>query len=55
MDCLSKGDFNTFLKHLKGLVAVYDIQNASAPEKSMAWAALTVVEKDLEAAFQMYK
>jgi mediator of RNA polymerase II transcription subunit 1 len=55
MDCLSRGDFASFVSHLEGLRAVYDLSPASAPEKSRAWNALSCVEKDLEVTFNSYR
>ena len=51
MKCLNDGDFGRFIKHLDGLMMVYDLkggQNISAPQKSIAWNALSILERDLE-------
>jgi hypothetical protein len=55
MECLSKGDFATFIRHLERLVAVYNLAPATAAEKSKAWLALRAVERDLEAIFLGYR
>jgi len=46
-DCLSKGDFNIFCDHVKGLLAVYDMPDCSPLDKSRAWQALYTLEHDL--------
>jgi len=46
-DCLSKGDFDTFCDHVKGLLAVYDMPDCSPLDKSRAWQALYTLEHDL--------
>jgi len=48
MDCLSKSDFIEFVKHLKGLVAAYDLgATATQAQKARAWTALQLAEADL--------
>ncbi len=56
MECLSRGDFATFVAHLEGLVAAYDLgPAATAADKSRAWNALRCVESDLEQVFNSYR
>ena len=45
--CLTNGDFNKFIDHLEGLMAIYDIPNASAQDKSRGWQSLSILESDL--------
>ncbi len=54
--CLTAGDFATFIRHLEGLVSVYALgPQASAPDKSRAFNALSCAERDLEKYFNTYK
>lgn len=46
VDCLNSGAFDTFVKHVEGLVSVYSL-NCTPVEKSRAWQALWSVESDL--------
>jgi len=46
-DCLTAGDFTTFVKHLEGLSAVYNLPECSGEYKSSAWQALWTLEHDL--------
>ena len=58
MKCLNDGDFGKFIKHLEGLMMVYDLkggQNISAPQKSIAWNALSILERDLEILYNSYR
>ena len=58
MQCLNNGDFGRFIKHLEGLMMVYDLkggQNISAPQKSIAWTALSILERDLETLYNTYR
>lgn len=47
IDCLTKGDFAMFVDHLEGLMAIYDMPNASAQDKTRGWNALSILEHDL--------
>lgn len=55
IDCLSNGDFAKFIAHLNGLVSIYNLSPATAPEKSKAWNALSCLEQDLEMIFAGYR
>ena len=58
MQCLNNGDFGRFIKHLEGLMMVYDLkggQHISAPHKSIAWTALSILERDLETLYNTYR
>lgn len=46
-ECLTAGDFTTFVKHLEGLSAVYNLPDCSGEYKSSAWQALWTLEHDL--------
>ena len=46
-ECLSRGDFDKFVDHLKGLISVYDLADCSHVDKSRAWQALFHLEHDL--------
>jgi hypothetical protein len=52
---LSSGNFSRFVQHLNGLIAVYNLPEATAADKARAWTALTVLEKDLETIFNTYR
>ena len=47
IQCLTKGEFQRFIDHLEGLMAIYDIPNASAQDKTRGWNALALCEDDL--------
>lgn len=47
INCLSKGDFAKFIDHLEGLMAIYDVPNASAQDKTRGWNSLSLLESDL--------
>lgn len=55
IECLSKNDFATFIKHLDGLVAIYNLNPATSPQKSQAWNALSAMESDLELIYRSYE
>ena len=50
-----QGDFNRFVDHLEGLMSIYDMQNASPGDKSRGWAALSILEQDLDKIYSTYK
>lgn len=47
VECLTKGHFTKFVDHLEGLMAIYDLPNATPQEKTSAWKALSSVENDI--------
>ena len=47
IQCLTKGEFQRFIDHLEGLMAIYDIPNATAQDKTRGWNALALCEADL--------
>ena len=58
IQCLNSGDFGRFIKHLEGLMLVYDLKGnhaISAPQKSMAWNSLSILERDLEMVYNSYR
>ena len=58
IQCLNSGDFARFIRHLEGLMLVYELkgnQKISAPQKSMAWNALSILERDLEMVYSTYR
>ena len=55
MDAAEADWIDAFVRHLEGLMSVYDLgSEASAPDKSRAWNALSCVEQDIEGAFNAY-
>ena len=58
IECLNKGDFGRFIQHLQGLMMIYDLKGSQiipAPQKSMAWNSLSVLERDLEMVYASYR
>ena len=58
IDCLNTGDFGRFIRHLEGLMLAYDLKGGpiiSAPQKSIAWTALSFLERDLEMLYNSYR
>lgn len=55
VDSLNAGDFNRLILHLNGLSAIYSSERLTAPEKSLAWNALTAMEADLESIYNGYR
>ena len=47
IECLTKGQFTKFVDHLEGLMAIYDLPNASAQDKTRGWNALSTLENDI--------
>ena len=47
IDCLNKGQFSKFVDHLEGLMAIYDMPEASLQDKTQGWKALSSLENDI--------